>query len=539
MKRLLSAMTVVTVLLVVRPASADSPTTVLNAVQNQGNTSGQAAVGTSGNTNQNNNQNQNHNQNSNSLGTTSATAVNIGGISITPGTTGGGGLGVSGLNAAESGTGTGEGYVGYSGSTTFASPSITFGSSNVKNINVNLPGLPGIPGAPGNFSQPYKPDVFINGAGPVRPARMTYEQAEECRGGYGYKDSYVGATREKAKEIQLVYAAWDKIDVSNDISNYVGISSVEGADKPWLPAVCEAAYHAMDKGANYGVVEFIIRPKNTMKGFGFGSSGGGSVVPNVATATSPYGLAASLGFGLGWSSQRVEGEVMIQLTGLRVPTQTAAVKPPMPVPTAPQVPAAPPSPPPAAAAPPQTPLPAPQATVPVPTPPVVAPRPADDGRVIKPDGQTLKLQPEARPQSGPDQAAPQPLSVPGQPQSAQPTSVPEQPLAAPTPLSVPGQTGATGPPDSPLPAPTPLNVPGQPAASAPPQAAPSPPPAAAPAPTPAPAPAPLTVPGQPAAFAPQQQQSSGASAIPASFSGTTATQQAPGLQGKLNGAGGR
>jgi len=39
MKRVLSAMTLVTMLLVVRPASADSPTTVLNAVQNQGNTS--------------------------------------------------------------------------------------------------------------------------------------------------------------------------------------------------------------------------------------------------------------------------------------------------------------------------------------------------------------------------------------------------------------------------------------------------------------------------------------------------------------------
>src|SRR5215470_801432 len=511
MKRALSAMTLATMLIVVRPVSADSPTTVLNAVQNQGNTSGQAAIGTSGNTNQNNNQN--------SLGTSSATSVNIGGISITPGTTGGG---LSGLNAAESGTGTtGEGYVGYSGSTTFASPSITFGSSNVKNINVNLPGLPGLLGAPGNFSQPYKPDVFINGAGPVRPARMTYEQA---------------------KEIQLVYAAWDKIDVSNDISNYVGISSVEGADKPWLPAVCEAAYHAMDKGANYGVVEFIIRPKNTMKGFGFGSSGGGSVVPNVATATSPYGLAASLGFGVGWSSQRVEGEVMIQLTGMRVPTQTAAVKPPVPAATAPQVPVAPaaPTPPAPAAATPATPPPAPQATItPTPTAPVVPPRPADDGRVIKPDGQTLKLQPEARPQSGPDQPDPQPLSVPGQPQSLEPTSIPDPSQgAAPAPLNVPGQPGASAPPDSaPIPNPTPLNVPGQPSAAGP-APAPSQAPAPTPAPSPAPSPAPLTVPGQPAAFAPQQQQN-GAAAIPASFSGTTATQQASGIQGKLNGAGGR
>src|SRR5882724_8477392 len=97
---LLSAATVATMLLVVCPAFADSPTTVLNAGQNTGNTSGQAAVGTSGNTNQNNNQN--------SLGTSSATSVNIGGISITPGTTG---AGTSGLNAAECG----EGYVGYSG----------------------------------------------------------------------------------------------------------------------------------------------------------------------------------------------------------------------------------------------------------------------------------------------------------------------------------------------------------------------------------------------------------------------------------------
>src|SRR6266852_8064453 len=215
-----SAATVAILMLMVCPVFADSPTTVINAVQNTGNTSGQAAVGTSGNVNQNTNQN--------SLGTSSATSVNIGGINVQ----GGGGVGSAGAGPAGAGgaAGTGEGYVGYSGSTTFASPSITFGSSRI--TNVNLPGIPGVLGAPGNFSQPYKPDVFINGAGPVRPVSMTYEQAKECRGGYGYKDTYVGANREKAKEIKLVYAAWDKIDITNDISNYVGISSVEGADKP-------------------------------------------------------------------------------------------------------------------------------------------------------------------------------------------------------------------------------------------------------------------------------------------------------------------
>jgi hypothetical protein len=297
--RALTSALAIIVTLAVYPAFAESPLTVQNAVGNIGNTSGQAAVGTSGNVNQNNNQN--------SLGLSNTTSqtlqgVNIGGISLSGG--GGGGDGVGALSAGEG--------AGYSGTVSFASPAITFGSSRI--TNVNLPGLPGIMGAPGNFSQPYKPDVFINGAGPVRPSRMTYEQAAECRGGVGYKDSYVGGTRPKAGEITLMYAAWDKIEVTNDISNYVGITSVEGADKPWLPAVCEAAFHAMERGANYGVVEFIIRPKNTMKGF-----------------------------GVGWSSQRVEGEIMIQVTGLRLsaPPASPVTQPPAPKPVQAEVPARP------------------------------------------------------------------------------------------------------------------------------------------------------------------------------------------------------
>src|SRR2546426_12471847 len=100
---LLSAATGATMLLVVCPAFADSPTTVINAVQNTGNTSGQAAVGTSGNVNQNTNQN--------SLGTSSATSVNIGGINVQ----GGGGVGAAGT------AGAGEGYVGHTGCTSCGS----------------------------------------------------------------------------------------------------------------------------------------------------------------------------------------------------------------------------------------------------------------------------------------------------------------------------------------------------------------------------------------------------------------------------------
>ena len=445
----LSAATVAISMLMVCPAFADSPTTVINAVGNTGNTSGQAVVGTKGNINQNTN------QNTNSLGSSSATSVNIGGINLSvPAGTGVGTAGVGTAGAAgTAGTGDPSGYVGYSGSTTFASPSVTFGDNNSRVTNVNLPGIPGLVSAPGNFSQPYKPDVFINGAGPIRPASMTYEQAKECRGGYGYKDTYTGANREKAKEIKLVYAAWDKIDISTDMSSYVGISSVEGADKPWLPAVCEAAYHAMEKGANYGVVEFIIRPKNTMKGFGFGSSGGGSVVPNAAAAASPYGLAASLGFGLGWSSQRVEGEVMIQLTGLQVPP-VAAVAPSAPTPPPVAMPAAP-----------------------APTAPQV-PKAPEENRIVVPNGkQPVKIPSSPQPQGDIEPPADpgHTLNVPGQPQPSDPgrvLSVPGQPQPADPgrPLSVPGQPQPSDPgqvlsiPGQPQPADPGqvLNVPGQP-----------------------------------------------------------------------------
>jgi len=413
----LASTVVVTLMLVVYPAFAESPLTVQNAVGNVGNTAGQAAVNTRGNVNQNNNQN--------SLGLSNSTTqtlqgVNIGGVSISAPPGGGvGGAGTAGAAGAGE-----EGYVGYTGSVNFASPAITFGNSRV--TNVNLPGLPGIMGAPGNFSQPYKPDVFINGAGPVRPSRMTYEQASECRGGMGYKDTYTGASRGKSKEITLVYAAWDKIDIVNDIGSYVGITSVNGDDKPWLPAVCEAAYHAMERGANYGVVEFIIRPKNTMKGFGFGSSGGGSVVPSVATAASPYGLAATLGFGVGWSSQRVEGEIMIQITGLKVPPSTAA---------------------PAAAPGPAAPTAGPGSTAPAQPHIVVPPNGRAPVKLPQPTGPSPTPEPEAQPRA--DQETPKPQG----PQVNAPA---------------PPQVNAPAPPQVNAPAPPQVNAPAPPQVSAPP-----------------------------------------------------------------------
>jgi hypothetical protein len=350
-------------------ASADDPLTIQNAVGNTGNTSSTAAVGTRGNVNQNSNQNANLNR------MTQGQGLSVGSISIDP-----------------SGSGDPGGYSGQN-TVSFASPNtaVNFGNSQTRIINFSALGLPGIMGPPGNFTQPYKPDVFVNGAGPVRPSRMTLEQASDCKGGWGYKDRYVGSDRGRATEISLLYAAWDKIEMTNDISKYVGISSVEGSDKPWLPAVCEAAYHAMQHGANLGIVEFILRPKNKMAGFGFGSSGGASGTPNVLS-TSPYALAGTLGFGVGWSSQKVEAEVMIQLTGLKVDQPSGAAQAP------PQA-AAPPAPPGSSQGPPPSSSPA--TTTPLPATPSPAGIPPE-GKVVVPNGgHPVKLPPPLLPATPP------------------------------------------------------------------------------------------------------------------------------------------
>jgi hypothetical protein len=204
------------------------------------------------------------------------------------------------------------------GVTTTTSPvqSLSIGGS------VNLPQLPATPGVPTNFSQPYLPNAFLNGGSPVLPARMTLAEAEACRGGWGFKDSYYGKSNEASKEIRLVYPARDKIDYVRDMADYLGVSSVRANEKPFLPALCEAAYHAMRNGATAGIVESVVRPKNFMAGIGFGASGGATGLPG--NGPHPYALAGNLGFGTGVSSQKVEGELLLQITCLRPVTKRSA-----------------------------------------------------------------------------------------------------------------------------------------------------------------------------------------------------------------------
>jgi len=170
----------------------------------------------------------------------------------------------------------------------------------------NLIQLPGFTPAYPNFSQPYLPSTFINGAGPVRPIEMTYAQARDCNGTSKSDDK---------RAIKLYYPAWDKVAPAANFSGYVGAVRVEEKDGQWIESVCKAAVKAMEKGADEGVVEFVIRPVNRTWGVGGSASFGGSGMP--AAGANPYALAGAVGLGLGVSGSYVKGELMLSITGFK------------------------------------------------------------------------------------------------------------------------------------------------------------------------------------------------------------------------------
>jgi hypothetical protein len=203
-------------------------------------------------------------------------------------------------------------------------------TSITSNTVPNLIQLPGFNPAYPNFTQPYKPEVFVNGAGAVRPVKMTYEQASKCANGLGYwgvNDDWIGDSASAAKEIALYYPAWDKVQPSNTMDGFLGTSTLQAKDKPWLNTLCSAAKNAMEHGATVGVVEYVIRPVNKTSGIGFGSSGGASAIPSGGAT--PYALAGIIGFGMGVSNAYVQGELMVQITGLTKPVLKSARSEPL------------------------------------------------------------------------------------------------------------------------------------------------------------------------------------------------------------------
>jgi hypothetical protein len=227
----------------------------------------------------------------------------------------------SSIGGGAAGSGGAEGYVG----TTFASPEqyIGFGDST----SVNLPQLPGFFPVPPNFSQPYKPDTWINGPGFIIPSTLTSAQADDCRSSR-VSSSWDGGSKPDTESIDLVWPTLGQpFPRLTSVASYVGTSKVKATEKySFMAAVCEAAYRAMRHGATKGIVNFVIRPKNKQFGIGFGASGGGTGFPASVASAHPYALAGVLGFGTGISSAHIEGELNIHITGLRESPRTEALK---------------------------------------------------------------------------------------------------------------------------------------------------------------------------------------------------------------------
>jgi hypothetical protein len=191
----------------------------------------------------------------------------------------------------------------------------------------SLPQLPGFVPPASNFSQPYKPETFVNGPA-FLPKEMTLAEAKECRDS---KLRWYGRSRGESASIRLFYTSQkESPGVPMTMATYVGTAIASSSDGPFIAALCEAAYKAMKEGATQAVVDFIVRPKNTMLGIGFGTSGGATGLP--VTGTHPYAIAGALGFGTGWSNQKVEGEVMLHLTALRPAAASARRGRPLPQP---------------------------------------------------------------------------------------------------------------------------------------------------------------------------------------------------------------
>jgi hypothetical protein len=280
-----------------------SGSTLQNATTGMGNAAGSAVQGLAG---QNVNANVNQNQNT--------TGVNIGGINYT-------GVGSGGEGAGGQGAG-GEGPV----SSTFASPSQYIGFGSSTNYSVSLLQVPGFLGVPSNFSQPYKPDLWVNGPGPIVPSTLTLAQAEECRA-WGVSSDWDGGERPPTDSIELIWPSLgQKFPTMSSPAGYVGTSKVSSTEKySFMATICQAAYEAMKKGATKGIVTFVIRPKNKSAGIGLGTTGGGSWLPSGVTNTHPYAVAGSVGFGTGWAKAYAEGELMMHVVALRE-TKTATPK---------------------------------------------------------------------------------------------------------------------------------------------------------------------------------------------------------------------
>ncbi len=165
------------------------------------------------------------------------------------------------------------------------------------------PALTVAPGA----TRPYEPKSYIHGPGLLLPTHMTFVQADSCRAG-GISDDWDGnSLADEASEITLWYPnlkAGEAFPVR--FTHYLGTAMSEtDSDHAFVTAVCEAAYRAMEEGANMGIVTFKIRPRSKSWGVGLPASG---------AASSTGGLAGTAGMALGVSNAYVKGDLFVHIT---------------------------------------------------------------------------------------------------------------------------------------------------------------------------------------------------------------------------------
>lgn len=163
-----------------------------------------------------------------------------------------------------------------------------------------LPNIPQPMEGPVNFLQPYLPTTFLNTGSAARPARLTWQQAKQCRGQAFGNDK---------RSIELVYAVEGQPVPAADFETFTAETIKHGTDKSYMQVLCDAALDAMDDGAAFGVVESSLRAKTHGSGQQLGLTIGGA---------SGTGMSGSLGGGFNWTQSEVKGKIMVKITGFKI-----------------------------------------------------------------------------------------------------------------------------------------------------------------------------------------------------------------------------
>lgn len=206
------------------------------------------------------------------------------------------------------------------------------GGTQVVSVNtprdfLDIPGFMTLPDA----IPPFKPEGFINAPSLLIPLKLTFKEADDCRKS-AISDSWEGKSTKQSEEIELLYPQFDQKFRDSLEAARVNVQSYHGTakshaddDYSFIAVVCEAAYRAMEEGAQFGVVQFAVRPTTKYRGIVFGPTAGMSGQPNGASAN-PYGAAGGFSGGVGLSETFVDGILLVHITTFSKKSEAAGTK---------------------------------------------------------------------------------------------------------------------------------------------------------------------------------------------------------------------